>query len=121
MSNQEITLEFNGISRALKIPLNHTFNGLHYNEIESAKFVYLNLPEHKKQFISESLVYSLIHYQNIYTEANDFIDEVLFTSDEINMDFLDSRTNFLKEISKEDVLIIFEIEKYYYKFLGIIP
>ena len=121
MSNREITLEYNGISRVLQIPLNHTYRECYYDEDESAKFVHLNLPENKKELISELLISCLLHFQNIYTEANEFIDEVLFTCNEINMEFLNNRTGFLKEISKEDVIMIFGIEKYYYKYLGIIP
>ena len=60
--------------------------------------------------------------QNIYTEASEYIDEVLFTSEEINMKYLNNKTRFLNEnISEQDVIMIFEIEKYFYKFLKIIP
>lgn len=122
MSNKKITLEYNGVHKDLKIPGDYKYQELHYDERDSEKFVYLNLPENKKKVISKALVSDLIHYQNIYTEANEYIDEVLFTSEEINMEYLNNKTGFLKEnISEQDVIMIFELEKYFYKFLKIIP
>ena len=85
MFNQEMKLEYNGIRKFLETPSNSIHKELLNHEIDLEKFVYLFLPDYNKQFISEALLFSLIHDQIIYGPIDDLIHETLFASDVLNL------------------------------------
>ena len=113
-------IEIDGSIVSVKVTDEILIEDFKYDERSSIKFVNLNLSDTLKEKISTKLVSDLIHYNNVFDEENEYLDQSVIDDEKYNylINQLDSE---LKGVSKKDVESVLKIEELYYRLLKIIP
>mgnify|MGYP000196719068 CR=1 FL=1 len=116
---EEIKLEDKIIE--IKVPLNKNYKRCLYVNIDAAELIYLNLDDQFKEKYPFKIIDNIIYEQNNYISIRQHLDG--YSGDEIddlNIDFIQERVNTDEyKLSKEEILKIFEVEKYYFVLIGV--
>lgn len=110
-----------GEIRNIKIPKNEIFKEGVYDEVQAARIIYLNISESLKERISLKHVQILISFQGEFIIVNQNANiEYELLSDK-NIEFLKKKSDSKNlNLTREEIIKIFEIDDYYAKLINII-
>lgn len=110
-----------GEIRNIKIPKNEIFKEGVYDEVQAARIIYLNISESLKERISLKHVQILISFQGEFIIVNQNANiEYELLSDK-NIEFLKKKSDSKNlNLTREEIIKIFEIDNYYAKLINII-
>lgn len=123
-SKSEYTIEKVSVAgeiRDIKIPNGEKFEEGVYSEVQAARVIYLNISESLKDNLSLNQVEDLISFQGEFIIVNQNADiEYELLSDK-NIEFLKKKSDSKNmNLTKEEIIKIFEIDDYYAKLINII-
>ena len=110
-----------GVVREIKIPKGEIFKEGLYHEVQAARVIYLNISDSLKEKLSLKQVEKLINFQGEFIIVNQNADiEYELLSDE-NIEFLKKKSDSKNmDLTREEIVKIFEIDDYYAKLIDII-
>ncbi|MHA7057715.1 hypothetical protein ACWGOQ_0010880 [Aquimarina sp. M1] len=114
-------IEISGETYTIKVPKDEIFKEAYYEEIQASKIIYLNLNDKLKEKISLSELATLINFQGEYIENQQKTNSNFTEMDESNIKFLYERLESVgPNLSKEEILEIFDVELFYMKLIKVI-
>lgn len=121
MNYRTENIEIGGETYAIKIPKDEIYKDANYDETQASKTIYLNLTDNLKEKISLSELETLINVQGNYIQDQQKTNPNFSEMDESNIKFLEERLKSIGlNLSKEEILEVFDAELFYMKLINII-
>ena len=121
MNYRTENIEIGGELYTIKVPKSEIYKDAQYDETQASKTIYLNLNDDLKEKISIGELETLINVQGKYIQTQQKTNPNFTEMDESNIKFLEERLESIDiNLSKEEILEIFDVELFYMKLINII-
>lgn len=105
----------------IKVPKEEVYKTATYDATQAAKMVHLNLERALKEKLSSVQLEMLLNFQAEYLNAQQQLGSDFTAMDENNVTFLKEKTKIVDmNLSKEEIITIFDVELFYLKLINII-
>lgn len=118
---KSVELEIGGELYTVKVPKGEVYKEAYYDEFQASKTIHLNLNNSLQEKLSLENVEKLIGFQGDYIRNQQKRKTNFSTMDEPNIRYLQLQANAKGiNLSKEELIEVFEVELFYMKLIKII-